>query len=112
MDTRELGHCYAQLDGGDHVTRLYRRLLLDTILETFTEEEVIPSYPERGGVMPAYATEINPHRCGCGGAATHEVRNTYNASHGYFCKRCAARRVQYLNREMEREQRQKGEAQR
>lgn len=40
--------------------------------------------------MPAYIIKLQSYLCQrCGASAKYEVFNTYNASCGYFCGKCA-----------------------
>lgn len=45
----------------------------------------------------AYIVEIPKPKCrDCSKKATHEVKNRFNASNGFFCRRCGEREVQRL----------------
>jgi hypothetical protein len=48
--------------------------------------------------MAAYSVDIAQRCRRCGGRAHKEVFNSFNASLGIFCQRCAAARVKELNR--------------
>ena len=51
----------------------------------------------------AYSKQMPDRKCqSCLSKATHEVFNHYNASHGYFCKRCADREVRRIAGEEKR----------
>ena len=47
-------------------------------------------------MMGAYKVKLTKHHCRCNRPATHEVFNTYNASCGWFCSRCADKEVRSL----------------
>lgn len=49
--------------------------------------------------MPAYKVKIPKRQCQtCPSHATHEVFNTFNASVGFFCNRCADRRLSEMKK--------------
>jgi Zn finger protein HypA/HybF involved in hydrogenase expression len=47
--------------------------------------------------MAAYKLQITKYKCHCGKNATHQVFNTYNASYGFYCTKCADKQVKVLN---------------
>ena len=49
--------------------------------------------------MPAYKISLKATCIKCGARATVEVFNTYNASLGKMCTKCADRKIRELNKE-------------